>query len=86
MTLSESMHIFSSYVPTFCSTANAKDAFYEKLDNSLGGIPAKEHLFELGNLKSGIDSDYINFCNQCIRRFSIKNLNENGPWLLELCF
>lgn len=77
-------NILSVYAPTLCSTAEAKDKFYEELEAKLQQIPAKEHLFLLGDFNARVGADHDSW-PRCVGRFGVGKLNENGQRLLELC-
>ena len=47
-------NILSAYAPTLCSTAEAKDMFYEELEARIKHMPAKEHLLLLGDFNTRV--------------------------------
>lgn len=77
-------HIFSIYAPTLCSTAEAKDAFYEELETRIREIPAKENFFLLGDFNARVGAAHSSW-PRCIGHFGVGKLNENRQRLLELC-
>ncbi|XP_063613563.1 uncharacterized protein LOC134786815 [Penaeus indicus] len=77
-------NFLSVYAPTLCSTAEAKDQFYEELEAKIRQIPAKEHLFLLGDFNARVGADHDPW-PRCIGHFGVGNINENGQRLLELC-
>lgn len=64
--------------------SETKDAFYDKLDTVIQGIPTMEHLFMLADFNTQVKSNHDS-CPSCISHFGISKLNENGQRLLDLC-
>ena len=75
------VNITSTYAPTLCSTAEAKDEFYGQLETAIKEIPPSEHLYLLGDFNAQIGSDHISW-PRYIGHFGVGKLNENGQRLL----
>ena len=78
------VNLVSAYAPTNCSPEEAKDAFYEELSALIQTIPKEEKLILMGDFNARVGSDSTAWPN-CIGKFGIGNMNENGQRLLELC-
>lgn len=76
--------ILSVYAPTLCSTAEAKDLFYEELEAKVKQVPIEERLFLLGDFNARVGSDSTSW-PRCLGHFGVGKQNENGQRLLEFC-
>jgi hypothetical protein len=73
----QNIHTFIvSMPPKICSTAEAKDAFYEELETRIKEIPDKENLFLLGDFNVQIGADHTSW-PRCIGHFDVGKLNQN---------
>ncbi len=78
------VNILSVYAPTLCSSQEAKNRFYETLDEALSAIPSTEGLYMLGDFNARVGADN-NTWPSCLGPQGIGKMNENGQRLLELC-
>ena len=79
-----SFDISSIYGPRLCSCTQDKDQFYKDLNSAVGGVPVTEELSLLGGFTALVGSNF-DFWPICIWHFGIRNIDENGQWLLVLC-
>ncbi|PFX17198.1 Craniofacial development protein 2 [Stylophora pistillata] len=78
------VNFLSVYAPTLTSSTEAKDQFYEALEETVSQIPRSEGVYLLGDFNARIGSDWQAW-PACLGHFGVGNLNENGQILLELC-
>lgn len=79
-----SVNFLSVYAPTLTSSPEAKDQFYEALEETVSQIPRSESLYLLGDFNARVGSDWQAWPT-CLGHFGVGKLNENGQRLLELC-
>ena len=78
------INILSAYAPTLTSTPEAKDQFYEALEDALWCIPKSECIYLLGDFNSRVGADW-QVWPTCLGHYGLGRFNENGQRLLELC-
>ena len=78
------VNLLSIYAPTLCSTPEAKDQFYEALDEAISRIPSTEGLYLLGDFNARVGADFDTWPS-CLGHHGVGRMNENGQRLLELC-
>lgn len=78
------VNFLSVYAPTLTSSPEAKDQFYEALEETVSQIPRSESLYLLGDFNARVGSDWQAWPT-CLGHFGVGKLNENGQRLLELC-
>ena len=83
-TLAGFVNIISAYAPTLTSTPEAKDQFFEALQETLSGIPSSEGIKLFGDLNAHVETDW-QALPTCLGHFSIGRMNENAQRLLKLC-
>ena len=77
-------NIISAYAPTLSSSSEAKDQFYDDLNQTLASIPTNEAIYILGDFNARVGSDHMAWPT-CLGYFGRGRLNENGQRLLEMC-
>lgn len=78
------VNILSIYAPTLTSTPEAKDQFYEALDEAISNTSSTEGLYLLGDFNARVGADCDTWPS-CLGHQGIGRMNENGQRLLELC-
>ena len=78
------VNFMSVYAPTLTSSTEAKDQFYEDLEETVSQIPRSESVYLLGDFNARTGSDWQAW-PACLGHFGVGKLNENGQRLLELC-
>ncbi|XP_068703763.1 craniofacial development protein 2-like [Montipora foliosa] len=78
------VNIISAYAPTLTSIPEAKDQFYEALQETLSGIPSSEGIYLLGDFNARVGTDWQAWPT-CLGHFRFGRMNKNGQRLLELC-
>lgn len=79
---SQHITIISAYAPTMTSSDEAKETFYEDLNNLVKDIPRGDTLLLLGDFNARVGSDYTNW-NGVLGPHGMGKMNSNG--LLPLC-
>ena len=78
------LSIISAYAPTLAATEDAKDEFYDQLNQIVTEIPCSNRIFLLGDFNARVGADH-NAWPSCIGHFGVGKVNDNGQRLLELC-
>lgn len=78
------VNIISAYAPTVTSTPEAKDQFYEALEDVLSGISNSEAIYLLGNFNAHIWAHWQAWPT-CLSHQGIGRMNNNRQRLLKLC-
>ena len=73
-----------AYAPTNCSDEEAKDKFYEELDQTLKNVPTNERLYLLGDFNARVGADKDSW-SACLGNYGTGKMNDNGQRMLELC-
>ena len=84
--LAENVHVtlVSVYAPTMTNPDEAKEAFYQQLDDVIRSVPGNEKLIILGDLNARVGTDDASWAN-IIGKHGIGKENSNGKLLLSLC-
>jgi hypothetical protein len=83
LTSCDDVTLITAYAPTLTSAEDAKDKFYQELDNAVNAIPKSDCIYILDlNARVGSDSDSWPIF---LGKFNIGRMNENGQRLLEFC-
>ena len=77
--------LISAYAPTLASTPEAKDQFYEALQETLTGIPSSEDIYLPGDFNARVGTDWQAWPT-CLGHFGVGRVNENKQRLLKVCF
>ena len=73
-----------AYAPTLSGSPEAKDEFYESLNDTLRSVSKRDQLLILGDFNARVGTDHGSWPT-CLGRFGTGKMNENGQRLLELC-
>ena len=73
--------VISAYAPTLTSSDEAKDAFYEKLNAVMKGVPPSDKLILLGDFSARVGTDCNNW-KGVLGPHGTGKLNSNGLMLL----
>ncbi|XP_048004286.1 uncharacterized protein LOC125240437 [Leguminivora glycinivorella] len=76
--------LISAYAPTLHSTSEAKDQFYNQLDEVLRGVRPSDRLHILGDFNARVGQDNTDWPD-CLGAHGVGKLNDNGQRLLEFC-
>lgn len=76
--------IISAYAPTLAAEPTVKDHFYYDLESVLDPSSDSERVVLLGDLNARVGDDHQAWPD-CIGKFGVGRMNENGQRLLELC-
>lgn len=84
--LSKSRHltVISMYAHTLTSPDDAKEKFYEHLDQVIKSTPQNDKLVILGDFNARVGRDY-NSWEGVLGRHGVGNVNDNGLLLLSKC-
>ena len=76
--------IINAYAPTLAASADDKDRFYCQLEDAIKLLSSSERTILLGDMNARVGADHISWL-QCLGKFGVGKINENGQRLLELC-
>lgn len=76
--------IVSVYAPTLCLPPEDKDDFYNQLSDILSTVPQNDKLIVLGDFNARVGAEH-ELWPDCIGKFGIGRINDNGQRALELC-
>ena len=76
--------IIGAYAPTLTSSDEAKEQFYEDLDQLIKSTPASDKLLILGDFNARVGKDKDNW-KGVLGPHGVGNLNSNGLLLLSMC-
>ena len=76
--------IISAYAPTLTSSDEAKESFYEELDQLVKGTPANDKLLLLGDFNARVGTDSRTWTG-VLGPHGTGKLNANGLMLLSFC-
>jgi len=77
-------NLFSAYAPTLPTPDDAKDEFYNQLDQIISLTPCKHKLIMMGDFSAPVGCDHQAW-EKVLGRHGIGKENSNGNWLLSLC-
>ncbi|XP_022799771.1 craniofacial development protein 2-like [Stylophora pistillata] len=70
------VNFLSVYAPTLTSSTEAKDQFYEALEETVSQIPRSKSVYLLGDFNARVGSDWQAW-PACLGHFGVGKLNEN---------
>ena len=76
--------LVSVYAPTMTNPDEAKDIFYQQLDEVIRNVPSRDKLIVMGDFNARVGADYTSWTN-IIGTHGIGRENANGKLLLSLC-
>ena len=76
--------LVSVYAPTMTNPDEAKDIFYQQLDEVIRNVPSRDKLIVMGDFNARVGADYTAWTN-IIGTHGIGRENANGKLLLSLC-
>ncbi|KAI4807948.1 hypothetical protein KUCAC02_027720, partial [Chaenocephalus aceratus] len=76
--------LLSAYAPTLSSKSEAKDSFYQSLDEALRRIPKNDKIFLLGDFNARVGKN-SSIWSGVLGRHGVGQVNANGLRLLTLC-
>ncbi|KAJ4918209.1 hypothetical protein JOQ06_023050 [Pogonophryne albipinna] len=76
--------LLSAYAPTLPSESEAKDSFYQSLDEALRRIPKNDKIFLLGDFNARVGQN-SSIWSGVLGRHGVGQVNANGLRLLTLC-
>ncbi|KAJ4935851.1 hypothetical protein JOQ06_017378, partial [Pogonophryne albipinna] len=76
--------LLSAYAPTLPSESEAKDSFYQSLDEALRRIPKNDKMFLLGDFNARVGQN-SSIWSGVLGRHGVGQVNANGLRLLNLC-
>ena len=81
---SQHVTIISAYAPTLTSSDEAKETFYEDLNNLVKDVPSGDTLLLLGDFNARVGTDYTDW-KGVLGPHGMGKMNSNGLLLLSLC-
>jgi hypothetical protein len=79
-----SIKIISAYAPTLAADDSDKDNFYNQLEDVISSTADTERIVLLGDMNARVGDDHLVWPD-CMGKFGVGHMNENGQRLLELC-
>lgn len=79
-----SLMIICVYAPTLYLPSEDKDTFYNQLSDLVSTVKQTDKLIVLGDFNARVGNDY-DLWPDCIGKFGIGRINDNGQRALELC-
>ena len=76
--------LVSVYAPTMTNPDEAKERFYQQLDDLIQSVPRKDKLIVMGDLNARVGTDHTAWTD-IIGKHGIGNENSNGKLLLSIC-
>ena len=78
------IRVINAYAPTLAASSDDKDSFYNQLEGAIREASRSERTILLGDMNARIGADHPSW-PECIGKFGVGKINENGQRLLELC-
>ena len=75
--VSTNRQIMITYAPSLVVSADDKDSFYRRLEDTIQDSPTSKRTILIGDLNARVGSDYSSW-SECLGNFGVGKINDNG--------